>query len=545
MCAFMQLEAERFRRQQEVDRSKTPLARNQLGQFSTPFSLAQQISRYTLSLLSKKRDNIHMLEPAVGSGVFISSVISLNPQNLTYTGIEIDPLYSCICEDFFSKLGCYVLTQDFFSFIESFIESEEPQTNFDLVITNPPYVRHHHIASDIKKQYQEQVLSTLGISVSGLAGLYVYYILLCDRLLKEGAVASWLIPSEFLSVNYGCVLREYFYDRVSLVRIHQFEAQKIQFNDALVSSCVVTYRKKKPTANLRFNLTQGTYDNPSVNREVCRSSIRFSEKWNLFDLNLVDNPVKERADIEAGISLGDLFHITRGLATGSNKFFILDKKQITDKKIASKFLVPVLPSPRYIKSSIIESDLSGVPCLAPQKFLLSVTLSPEAIESDHPTLFQYLEDGKNMGVHHRYLCRTRRNWYFQEKREPPLFVATYMGRSRSNSVAPIRFLLNRSRAVATNVFICLYPKLELQSLLQQRKEREVEILEMLNKIPVARLRSAGRIYGGGLQKIEPRELRAVRAKNLPEWLSYKETVQSELFATEQTLPQCNLVDLSI
>ncbi|MCG8366604.1 MAG: XamI family restriction endonuclease [Pseudanabaenales cyanobacterium] len=522
---FMQLEAERFRRQQEVDSSKTSLIRNQLGQFSTPFSLAQQISRYTISLLSGEGESRHMLEPAVGSGVFISSIISLSPQNLTYTSIEIDALYSRICEELFSEFGCNVLNQDFFSFIES----EESQENFDLVITNPPYVRHHHFESETKKQYQEKVLRVLGISVSGLAGLYIYYILLCDQLLRDGAVASWLIPSEFLYVNYGRALREYLYNHVSLIRIHRFEAQNVQFNDALVSSCIITYKKKKSATDLLFSLTKGAYENPSIHYEVRRSSISYTEKWDLFDL--------DQADTEDGIALENLFHITRGLATGNNDFFILDPQQINEKKIPSQFLVPVLPSPRHIKSSIIESDSAGVPLLTQQKFLLLVTLSPEEIRCDYPDLFQYLEEGKKMGVHNRYLCRTRKRWYFQEKREPPLFVATYMGRRSSNGNAPIRFLLNRSRAIATNVFICLYPKPELLYLLQQSRAREIEILETLNQIPIACIQRAGRSYGGGLQKIEPKELRSLCVKDLPEWLSFKEMVQIEMFGTEQALPQ--------
>ncbi|NER52886.1 MAG: XamI family restriction endonuclease, partial [Symploca sp. SIO1A3] len=323
---FMQLEAERFRRQQEVDNSKTPLARNQLGQFSTPFSLAQQISRYTISLLAVGRESRHLLEPAIGSGVFICSIISLNPQNITYTGVEIDALYAQICEELFSEFGCNVLNQDFFSFIES----EESQENFDCVITNPPYVRHHHFASETKKQYKEKVLRTLGISVSGLAGLYIYYILLCDQLLKDGAVASWLIPSEFLYVNYGRALREYLYNYVSLIRIHRFDAQNVQFNDALVSSCIITYRKQKPAADLLFSVTRGTYENPAMHYEIPRSCISHSEKWNFSEL--------EQADTEDGIALEKLFQITRGLATGNNDFFILDQWRINEKKIPSQFL---------------------------------------------------------------------------------------------------------------------------------------------------------------------------------------------------------------
>ena len=50
---------------------------------------------------------------------------------------------------------------------------------------------------------------------------------------------------------------------------------------------------------------------------------------------------------EQQITLGDLFDIKRGVATGANKFFILDEAQGVAEGIPEEFLIPILPSPRY------------------------------------------------------------------------------------------------------------------------------------------------------------------------------------------------------
>ena len=68
-------ELERFEKQQLVDVSKTLNERKQLGQFSTPYSLAEEIADYGLKHLDKEAD-ISFLDPALGSGVFFSALMA-------------------------------------------------------------------------------------------------------------------------------------------------------------------------------------------------------------------------------------------------------------------------------------------------------------------------------------------------------------------------------------------------------------------------------------------------------------------------------------
>lgn len=124
-----------------------------------------------------------------------------------------------------------------------------------MICTNPPYVRNHHIPPQVKRLLQSRVAKELGITVSGLSGLYVYFMLLADRVLAKGGVAAWLIPSEFLSVNYGKAMREYLSRKVSLITIEKYETADVQFSDALVSSCIVTYRKSPPARDGSFTWT--------------------------------------------------------------------------------------------------------------------------------------------------------------------------------------------------------------------------------------------------------------------------------------------------
>jgi len=86
-----------------------------------------------------------------------------------------------------------------------------------------------------------------------------------------------------------------------------------------------------------------------------------------------------------------------------------------------------------------------------------------------------------------------------------------MGRSR-NGKSPFRFLWNRSQATAHNVYLMLYPKGRLRDALTDHPELEVNVFRALQRITPGQMLSEGRVYGGGLHKVEPKELAQIPAR---------------------------------
>ena len=211
-----------------------------------------------------------------------------------------------------------------------------------------------------------------------------------------------------------------------------------------------------------------------------------------------------------GPTLGDLFTIRRGIATGANAFFILDRAEATAMGIPSPFLTPILPSPRHLSEAVIEADDDGHPLLARPKVLVNVDLPEHEVRDLSPGLAAYLESGRARGLPLGYLASRRTPWYAQEHREPSPFLCTYMARPRPPAPA-FRFFWNRSRATAPNVFLLLYPRGELKARLEARPELMSTVFDRLQALPAHQLQAEGRVYGGGLHKIEPRELAAMPA----------------------------------
>ena len=132
--------------------------------------------------------------------------------------------------------------------IQGDFTKQEPKAVYNVVLTNPPYVRHHHLAAEEKRRLRELAENTTGLRLSGLAGLYCYFLLIAHAWLAENGLAVWLIPSEFMDVNYGDEVKRYLTERVCLLQIHRFCPSDVQFDDALVSSAIVIFEKRKPKA---------------------------------------------------------------------------------------------------------------------------------------------------------------------------------------------------------------------------------------------------------------------------------------------------------
>lgn len=64
------------------------------------------------------------------------------------------------------------------------------------------------------------------------------------------------------------------------------------------------------------------------------------------------------------------------------------------------------------------------------------------------------------------------------------------------------------------MYLMLYPKVPLESVLQENPRLRRQVWEFLNQICPKVMLGEGRVYGGGLYKLEPKELRNVPAATI-------------------------------
>ena len=505
------IETERLKLQAQLNTEKSQEERNKLGQFATSPKLAMDIMGVSKGLFESS-EGIRFLDPAFGTGAFYSALLKcFSHLHVNWAqAYEIDPHYGNNVLKLWNDTELELRITDFTK--SNPPSSQRDKTNF--LICNPPYSRHHHLSSDEKLRLQKLANQITGIKVSQLSGLYCYFMLISDSWLADKGLACWLVPSEFMDVNYGQHLKEYLTTHVTLLRVHRFSPKELQFGDALVSSSVIWFRKTKPSTSYEVDFTYGgTITEPKKRCVLSIDSLRDMRKWNhLSDVARTSNA--NTIGKSEGAKLSDFFQVKRGLVTGANKFFILSPAQISEYNLPTEFLTPVLPSPRYLLSNEIQADDAENPILKQALFLLNCSLPEHIIQRNYPSLWEYLQSGTRMGIHGRYLCRHRSPWYLQEKREPCLFLCTYMGRESVRNPKPFRFILNHSKAIAANGYLILYPTSYLERAFRTDPGLIHAAWEALNAIPSQDLVSEARVYGDGLYKLEPKELANVSVSDV-------------------------------
>lgn len=495
------LEEQRSELQDTLDALKIQSERNRLGQFATPITLAIDILKYA-STVFPENDQVRFLDPAIGTGVFYSALqtVFTRQRVIEALGFEIDAHYEGPASRLWANSSLKIKLADF--------TRQAPSPRFNLVICNPPYVRHHHLHNNDKIRLQTCTYHASGMKLNGLGGLYCHFLGLSHAWMADNGIAGWLIPSEFMDVNYGQVVKRYLLNKVTLLHIHRFAPNDVQFKDALVSSAVVWFKKSPPPKNhtVRFTLG-GTLLAPALSRNVSTSDLAREHKWTRF-------PAANIRGERSVQTLSDFFQIKRGVATGDNRFFILDTKSILSRGLPLELFRPILPSPRFLPEDEVFADENGIPLIDRRLFLLDTKLSEDRINECYPALFAYLQDGRASGIQKRYLCQHRVPWYAQENRPPAPIVCTYLGRGNKKHGKPFRFILNSSIATVANVYLAMYPTPILERAMKADPTLLRRVWTVLNQLPLDRLFSECRVYGGGLYKLEPSELATVEATEI-------------------------------
>lgn len=447
-------------------------ARHEAGQFFTPAAIAAQMA----ALVDHHRPET-VLDPAVGAGVLLAACATPARR----LGLDSSPLCAALTTAGLAARGCTnaeVRVGDFLA--DGGDDLEEP---VDAVIANPPYQRHHLLDTGIKRALAQRYTARFDRRVTTLSSSYVYFLLEAVQRVRDGGVVVFITPADYLDARFGESIKHILRDRVTLDEVLLFDRSELAFDDVLTTSAITVLRRRPPPRHHRIRFTEAGGTN-----EVEGDSLDPASNWSL-------QFGRRRAQYEALTrgrprKLSDHLRIRRGIATGANGFFLVDRATREEWDLPGAFLSRVIASARDLPDGVLRVEDwqrlrdSGRPC-----WLLDCDVPKDQIE--HQGLRAYLEEGERRGVHRRFNCRSRTPWYRVERVGPPEIIVTYMQRGRT------RFVRNDARCRLMSVFLNGF-------LLDGGVD---ELLEMLNSDETAKvIRAVSRTYGGGLVKIEPRAL---------------------------------------
>lgn len=226
-----------------MEQLKTKRQRKQQGIHYTPEPLAQFLAQQIWRSCQKSAGlenalQLRILDPACGDGRLLAALVSeIGPEfQLEVVGFETDQVaVERASENLsaFDNCSVSIRNQDFLS--PEAIESQGTATHFDLVITNPPYVRTQQLG-----QQRSQVLARR-FGLTGRVDLYHAFVALITQQLLPGGTLGLLTSNRFMYVQSGKAMRQMLSDNYRLKSIYDLGDSK--FFEAAVLPVVVVGAK--------------------------------------------------------------------------------------------------------------------------------------------------------------------------------------------------------------------------------------------------------------------------------------------------------------
>lgn len=361
-----------------VDLNRDSEFRKKHGAHFTPVKVVKEMCAKARGMLGDiDLTTFKFLDLASGTGVFSYYFAELLSEefDVPFTDIinnncvmmEKDKEFINKCVEIYTGLGCRpnIVIGD------ALFNDYKPH-GFDLVLSNPPYVR----IQELNKHYRRKLQAEYQVCSTGSSDLYYAFMQLGLEALKNSGVFAFITPSSYLRTDSGGCIRGLISN--SLVEVKDFGSKKL-FSCGTYTA--ITYAIKDTDI---FNPTEDFFWYKYSSRRFKRQKSELKGKL------MVGNT--------KGTALGNICSISGGIATLRDKIFIIkpdsidnDYVYIDGTKLEKASLL------KFVKISKVKdhSDVKNSPywCIYPYKGGLAARESfvdEQEFRSMYPNTFDYL-----------------------------------------------------------------------------------------------------------------------------------------------------------
>jgi adenine-specific DNA-methyltransferase len=479
--------------------------RKAYGQFFTPSLVAHIMAKWVTENKPKT-----ILDPAFGLGIFYEEISKINLYNQWhFTGYEIDNnILSYLNYDNNNK-NLNIINRDY---LDSDI------IYYDAIICNPPYMRfqkflnRHNILPKIEQQ--------IGKKLVGYSNIASVFLIKALQQLNTNGRLAFILPFEFFNTGYGKEIKRELIENYLLKQIIIFSNEKDIFPDATTTICILFCQndgvnKKVKITNIKDNEDIKTISNISdyYQQKIDYFKLPPEQKWTPIILSLFSH----QQIPEGFCKISNYGRFTRGIATGANNFFALNKTKIDEFKISENNIRECITKSQLIQKIIFTND--DFMLLAEQDksvYCLDVQ------ETNNKATMNYIKAGQEMKYNERYLTKNRNPWYQLEKREPAPILCGVFNRGR------LKVIRNFTTAINFTCYHSFYPNIWGNNLIDKL------FIYLISDLGQDIIKMNKRSYGNKLDKFEPGDLNDSYCPNIQQFDAINNLEVEKILKTAQT-----------
>ena len=470
----------------DIRDSDTPALRKARGAFFTPPEIAAYIGDWAI-----RSGSDLVLEPSCGEASFLLAagnrlrVLGANQLFWSHQlhGIEIhrdsaDAARSVLAT---ASLDADIQVSDFFAC--------EPETEYDVVVGNPPYVRYQNFSGHARARSLEAALAQ-GVRLTGLASSWAAFVIHASRFLKPSGRLGLVLPAELLSVNYAAEVRRFLLNRFSNVRLVMFENRVFPgvLEEVVLllaegsggAKCFEVYQARGLEGLASIDATSWIEHHPEQN-----------EKWTPALLSPASHSAYRTLSVSEGFSpLLDWGETYLGAVTGNNRYFSLSRSDAAELRLPEGDVIRISPpGSRHLRGLRFTRDAWEALARDDARCLLFYPRDKLRAAAG-----RYVSQGEAEKVHKAYKCAVRSPWWKVPLVSVPNLFLTYMNH-------------DRPRLIANDAGVHIVNSLYGVGLRYGKRVlgRDLLPIACLNSVTLLGAEVVGRAYGGGLLKLEPRE----------------------------------------
>lgn len=368
---------------------------------------------------------------------------------------------------------------------------------FDIAIANPPYLRQELIESSFKlltpHLTKKDLLSLYArisdVELSGKSDLYAYFYIRCLDLLSQDGIQCFICSTSWLDVDFGIALKRFVLKFAEINSIitstckRSFEFADINTSISIIKKCGDKSTNRKIARFISFRVALDTvdfemmyksistnatmiYDNIVVTVEnqdqlEIKSGLGFESasqqipckyaKWGIFLRAPVIYHTILTNHCDKLIEIGEIAEVKRGITSGVNDFFYLDKDAVDRFGIEERYIKPLLFSFKEVDKYCLNDKLTN------KYVFLCYDSMPELIRSSSVGALSYIEYGEKQGFDRKTTMTSRKQWYSLQKQDISDFIQGQIINDRF-------FFAQNNRYLVDCVINMLYLKPEIRNI---------------------------------------------------------------------------------